>query len=151
MPPSTKHLQKQTFSEDVLMRSIKILDIGYLTVIYVILAIICAKLVDVVFGKFDEKTEKEKSLVRLSLEMVVSLWCYGVLIYTIRNIVPLIPFPLNGYRGFDHLRVKEVTNPTVFTFVFLIYSNLLRNKILDYYKRLPKGYNTVGKNVEPDK
>ncbi len=32
-----------------------------------------------------------------------------------------IPFPLNGYQGFDHLRVKEVGSAGVFSLAFLMY------------------------------
>jgi len=136
MAQGAKRAGKQTFAEDILMRSIKVVDIGFLTVIYVILAITCAKISDAIFGDFNEENEKNKSLVTLSLEMVLILWMYGVLIYLIRNIVPLIPFPLNGFQGFDHLRVKEVSNPTVFSLVFLLYNHYLLNKIKYYYKRL---------------
>ena len=128
----------QTLGHDLLMRSIKMVDIGYLIVIYVFLAIICSKITDFIFGKFQEEEEKKKSFLTLSIELIFSLWLYGILIYFIRNLVPLIPFPLDGFQGFEHHRVKEVGNATVFTFIFLLYSNLLRNKILYYYKRLPK-------------
>jgi hypothetical protein len=129
-------LQKQSVGNDVLMRSIKILDIGYITIVYIAFAIGCAKLVDQVFGAFDEKAEKKKSKVRLTLEMVLAVWAYGVLIYVVRNVVELIPFPLHGYEGFDHFRVKELKNATVFTFTFLMFSNLLKNKVLFYYQHV---------------
>ena len=127
----------QSLGQDILMRSIKMLDIGYLTIIYVFIAIICAKITDMLYGEFDEKKEEQKSLVVLFIELIVSLWFYGVLIYVIRNIVPLIPFPLNGFQGFDHFKVKEVYNPTIFTFVFLLYCNILMHKIKYFYERLP--------------
>jgi hypothetical protein len=129
---------KQTLQQDVLMRSIKMVDIGFLNFIYVGLAVLCAKIVDRVIGKFDETVENKKSFTRVSLEMFVALWLYGVLIYAVRNVVPLIPFPLHGFHGFDHFRVKELGVPTVFSFTFLIFSDYLRNKLLYYYKRLGK-------------
>lgn len=134
---SIKKNPTQSFGQDILMRSIKMVDIGYLTVIYVFFAIICAKLTDMLYGEFDEKKEEQKTTVILFLELLISLWLYGVLIYCIRNIVPLIPFPLNGFQGFDHFRVKEVYNPTIFTFVFLLYCSILLHKIKHFYERLP--------------
>jgi len=127
---------KQTFSNDVLMRSIKILDIGYITVIYIAIAIVCAKLVDKIFGEFDEKKEKKKTKLRLSLEMIGAVWAYGVLIYVVRNVVELVPFPLDQFHGFEHQRVKELKSATVFTFTFLMFSNILKNKVLYYYKNM---------------
>lgn len=128
---------KQTLGQDVLMRSIKIVDIGFLTIIYISLAIVCAKLTDITFGKFDEEKEKKKTVIQISLELLLTLWLYGVLIYIIRNVVELIPFPLNGVGGFDHQRVKELHNPMVFTLVFLLNSDILKKKIAFYYKLIP--------------
>ena len=128
---------KQTFGHDVLMRWIKVLDIGYGTVIYFFLAIVCAKTSDKIFGNFDEERESQKSFARVTLELIALLWLYALLIYVFRNIVPLIPFPLDGYKGFEHSRVKEISNPDlIFVLVFLTYSETLKNKIMSFYKRL---------------
>ena len=125
------------------MRSIKLVDIGFLNFIYIGLAVVCAKIVDHTIGEFDDKVEKKKSFTRVSVEMFVAVWLYGVLVYAVRNLVPLIPFPLHG---FDHFRVKELGVPTVFTFTFLIFSSYLRNKLLYYYKRLGNNEVTFEKN-----
>ena len=45
----------QTIANDLLMRSIKILDIGYITVLYIMFSIGFAYITDKVMGKFDEK------------------------------------------------------------------------------------------------
>jgi hypothetical protein len=127
---------KQTLGNNILMRSIKIVDIGYITVLYIAIAIVCAKLVDKIFGEFDENIEKEKTKLRLSLEMIGAVWAYGVLIYVVRNVVELIPFPLDQYHGFEHQRVKELKSATVFTFTFLMFSNILKNKVLYFYKSM---------------
>jgi hypothetical protein len=139
-------MPKQTLQHNVLMRSIKLVDIGFLNFIYIGLAVVCAKIVDHTIGEFDEKDEKKKSFTRVSVEMFVAVWLYGVLVYTVRNVVPLIPFPLHGFHGFDHFRVKELGVPTVFTLTFLIFSSYLRNKLLYYYKRLGNKDVTFKKN-----
>ena len=53
---------------------IKLLDIGYITTIYAILAIILAKLFDKYFGNFDEVSEKQKSLIQSIVEVILHLW-----------------------------------------------------------------------------
>ena len=50
------------YSKEIIIRIIKLLDIGYITTIYVILAIILAKLCDKKLGKFDEKKASKKYL-----------------------------------------------------------------------------------------
>jgi len=137
---------QQTFENDVLMRSIKILDIGYITVIYVVFSIVIALIVDDVIGKFDEKKESKKPIWRIYIEMILSIWFYGVLIYIVRNLVELIPFPLDGYEGFEHKRVKELGNATVFTFTFLVFCDYFKNKIAFFYKTLSTRKNKIDPN-----
>ena len=131
-------MKTQTLQNDILMRSIKILDIGYITVIYVAFSVICAFIIDKTIGKFDENKEMGKSAWQIICEMILAIWFYGVLIYVVRNLVELIPFPLNGYQGFDHKRVKELGSATVFTFTFLIFCEYFKNKVIFFYKTISK-------------
>ena len=126
----------QTFSNDILMRSIKIFDMGYITILYVTLSLVCAMSVDKLFGDFDETIESKKPLWRLTLEFILTIWLYGVLIYVVRNLIELVPFPLDGYQGFSHKRVKELGSAMVFTFTFVLFSKHLKSKLDFYYKFL---------------
>jgi hypothetical protein len=127
---------KQTTENDLLMRSIKILDIGYITVIYVFIAIAAAYATDKLMGEFDAENEAKKSTTRLTLELVGVIWMYGVLIYIVRNLAELIPFPLDGYEGFEHKRVKELKSATVFTFTYIVFSDHIKQKMAFYYSKL---------------
>jgi len=129
-------MRKQTLQQDILMRSIKILDIGYIGCIYVVFAFLLAYLTDKVLGKFDEEAAKKKSNARLTLEMLIGIWAYGVLAYVVRNVAELIPFPLHGFHGFDHFRVKELKSASIFLFCYLIISNYLRSYVAFYYKHV---------------
>jgi hypothetical protein len=126
----------QTFSNDLLMMGIKILDIGYITVLYIMFSIGFAYVTDKVMGKFDEKKQRNKSDVRLTVELICEMWVYGVFIYIVRNLVGLIPFPLDGYNGFEHRRVKELTNTSVFTFTYIFFSDYLKTKLTYFYNRV---------------
>jgi len=117
------------YKKELIVRSIKILDIGYITVIYVMLGIILARLCDKKLGKFDEKKAKEKPIFQHLIELILLLWFIGVVIYIVRNLVPLIPFPLDGYYGFKHLKVKELTSATFFTITFMYFQVYYQNKI----------------------
>jgi hypothetical protein len=110
-----------TFSLNPGFRFVKILDIGYTTLIYFMLAIVIASLMDILYGKYDENKEKQKSLLRKTLDLVGMIWLNGIIIYFIRNIVALIPSPFNGLFGFQHSRLKELDSAYVFDFV-LIYN-----------------------------
>lgn len=124
----------QTLSNDILMRSIKIIDIGYISILYITFSVICATLLDKIMGDFDEHHESTKSLWQLTAEFCLVIWFYGVLIYVVRNLVELIPFPLDKYHGFEHRRVKELSSAMVFTFTFVLFSSYLKKKLEFYYK-----------------
>jgi hypothetical protein len=124
---------KQTVEHDLLMRGIKLLDIGYINVLYVFVALVFAKITDHMMGKFDSAEEIKKNKLRLTLEFIVALWTYGIAIYVARNFVGMIPFPLNGYQGFEHRLVKELGTATAFTFTFVLFSDYIKNKLLFYY------------------
>ena len=117
------------YKKELIVRSIKILDIGYVTMIYFIIGLILAKICDKKLGKFDEKKASEKSIYQHMFELILYLWFIGVVIYIIRNLVPLIPFPLDGVYGFKHLKVKELTSATIFSISFMYFQVYYQNKI----------------------
>jgi len=124
------------YKKELIIRSIKIIDIGYITVIYVMLGIILARLCVKHFGKFDETKAKKKSIFQHMIELIFLLWFIGVIIYIVRNLVPLIPFPLDGYYGFKHLKVKELTSATFFTISFMYFQVYYQNKIKYIFSKI---------------
>ena len=124
------------YKKELIVRSIKILDIGYITAIYFILGIILAKLCDKHFGKFEEKKADKKSIFQHVIELILYLWFIGVVIYIVRNLVPLIPFPLEGVYGFKHLKVKELTTATIFSISFMYFQVYYQNKIKYIFSKI---------------
>lgn len=143
-PPPGMTLQK-----DILLRSIKIIDIGYITIIYFMLAFYLSIWVDAKLGDFDKEKAASKSTFRLTLESIFHIYLIGVLIYIMRNLVEKIPFPLDGVQGFIHLKVKELTNAAVFTFIFILYQKHLRAK-LEYIRERMFKKNTKETNLSPE-
>jgi hypothetical protein len=123
-----------TILDELIIRSIKVIDIGYIAVIYFTLAFFISGSIDKWLGKFEAKARK--STLRLAAEVILHIWCIGVIVYIVRNIVERIPFPLNGIRGFEHRRVKELSNAAVFTFVMLFFQKHLRHKLEYLYERV---------------
>jgi len=115
--------------KEIRIRSIKILDIGFITAIYLTLGIVLAKLCDRILGEFDEEKEDKKPLWLVLTELFFHLWFIGVVIYVVRNIVPLIPFPLHGVYGYDHFRVKELINAVIFFVMFMNFQTYYQKKI----------------------
>ena len=127
-------MKRQTLHHDLLMRGIKLVDIAYISLLYFTASFACAKATDRAFGPVTLETEKQKSLARRTVEAVGAVALFGVVFYLIRNVVERIPFPLDGYQGFSHKLVSELgPSSSVFSLIYLYFSQFLRNKLTFYY------------------
>lgn len=127
--------QKLSIFHEVLFRIIKCFDIGFVTVIYFFLGIFFAKVFDNYYGEFNKEVEEKKSMFQHTYELIAIMWISGVFIYFIRNFAELIPSPLDHIDSFEHLRVKELKNAAVFTFIFFFFQSYFKSKIQHYYNR----------------
>jgi hypothetical protein len=112
--------------------AIKCLDIGFVTCIYAVMAIICAAITDRLLDDTPQE-EHSKPAWRRMVDMVCIMWLYGMLIYFARNLVPHIPFPLDNVSGYSHMRLKELHNATVFTFLYMLFSEKIKSRLMRYY------------------
>jgi K+-transporting ATPase A subunit len=122
--------------KNVIIRGIKIVDIGFITAIYLTFGLVLAKLCDHILGEFDEEKEKQKPLWQVLIELFFYLWFIGVVVYVVRNVVQLIPFPFHGVYGYDHFRVKELINAVIFFTTFLNFQDYYQKKIKSLFDRL---------------
>jgi tetrahydromethanopterin S-methyltransferase subunit C len=90
---------------DLEFRTIKILDIGYITIIYFILGLLISRLFDSYLGKYDKLNDDKKHPIRVGAELIIIIWVIGATVYLTRNIVELIPSPFHGLYGFDHFQL----------------------------------------------
>jgi hypothetical protein len=135
-----KNIAKQTFANDVLMRSIKILDIGYIFCFYYTLAVILAIITNKHLAPFDPKKYDKLSTRKITIEILLLMWMYGVLCYISRNLIKLIPFPLDGYEGYQHKKIRELNNTWVFSTIYLACATNLRDRITYVFKRYQKKF-----------
>jgi hypothetical protein len=117
---------------DLEFRTIKILDIGYITIIYFILGLLISRLFDSYLGKFNKLNDDKKYLARVGAELIIMIWLIGAIVYLTRNVVELIPSPFDGLYGFKHLQMKELGSAAVLTMLVLSYTYHFAAK-LDYF------------------
>lgn len=116
--------------------AVKLLDIGLVTVYFFALGLLSAKIIDGVLGEFDKENYKTISLWKLGLEIIAQLIFVGILAYGLRNIVGLIPFPLDGVGGFQHNLLKELDGGEVLAVVLIIFQKNLVNKVLYFVEQV---------------
>lgn len=133
---------KTWMRDEMEMRSLKILDIGYIAVLYFIAAAIMTVLFDKAWGEWSLEREALKSTFRIGVELIFMVWVFGVTTYIMRHIVEKIPSPVsfiplsNPDLKFDHKQVKDLSNASVFTLILLGTSYHFRKKLEYFYNRI---------------
>ncbi len=141
------NIRLDTFSgrwmrDELEMRSLKLLDIGYIAVLYFIAAAVMTILFDRLWGEWSQEQESQKSTFRIGIELIGMVWLFGVTTYIVRHLVEQIPSPLsliqlsNPDLKFDHKKVKELSNASVFTLILLGTSYHFRKKLEYFYRRI---------------
>ena len=119
-----------TNKKEVILRLIKIADIGYVTVLFFAVAIAFANLLDYLFVMWFGKENEKKSTTRILLELLCQIIFTGIFSYLGRNIIHFVSSPFNGLYGFDHFKVKEVNSGALLTMLMVIFQNSLQDKII---------------------
>jgi hypothetical protein len=121
---------------EAIVRGIKLLDIGFVTFIYFALGFLAALAIDRALGPFDRRAADAQPTARIVLNASLHMWALGVLFYVARNLVEVIPFPLDGVHGFSHRLVKELGTAPVFVYVVFFYSYNLQSRLYYLYYRV---------------
>jgi hypothetical protein len=129
-------------------RFIKIMDMGYMVILYFTFGIFLSKITDVIFGGQTQEQIKAKSTPLLIIELIATIWFNMVLFYIARNIMQVIPSPFDGLYGYDHSRLKEVTNTAILGLTYLYFQTGLRNKLLELNVRLSLTSGSINTNSD---
>jgi hypothetical protein len=119
-----------------LFLAVKLTDIGLVTAYYFVIGIVFAKVFDHFYGSFRKEKYDEKNPILIFFEIIIHLFLIGVVAYTLRNVVQMIPFPLEGVAGFQHERLKELEGGHVLAIVLVLFQKNLLAKISYFAQRV---------------
>lgn len=108
---------------------VKLLDIGYVTFLFFIFGLVFAKGFDLLYGKFNKDKYKKETKWKLLVEILIHVFAIGVVAYILRNVVEMIPFPLDGVAGFRHSMLKELEGGHIMTIVLILFQKNLEEKV----------------------
>jgi len=126
----------RTFIKEAIFRLTKIADIGYVVLIYFMIGIALAKVTDMIVGTYDPEADKKKSTFRLCMEIMGMIWFNLIMFYIARNFIQWIPSPFHDIYGYDHYRLKELSDSAVLGASYVYFQTNLRSKLDDLNKRM---------------
>ena len=136
--------RKQTVKEDIIIRLIKMLNMGYANVIFIIPTIFIATLLDKkVYSNihFSEvKKDEEKEIIPLLGEILIILTINGIVAYILRNLLQKVPFPFEGVYGFDPMKIMEVRSGAAILVVLMYFAPTIITKIRALQQKISKNF-----------
>jgi hypothetical protein len=129
-------LIKFDLQHELAMRGIKIVDIIYVTTLNFIIGYYTTvgldKFNNMVFGKVKDNVKYSKTVIMF--QVLCQMAITGVLLYIESNIVALIPFPLDGVKGYKHWLLSELGGRSLLGAFLITYQKNLQSRI-NYLQR----------------
>lgn len=116
--------------------AVKLADIGYVTLLYFIVAVAFAFLFEKIYGTKTPDEYENMPIWRLTADCVFHIFLLGVIAYMLRNTVALIPSPLDGIAGFQHARLKELHGGFMLHVLMILFQQSLLDKLSAFTRRV---------------
>jgi hypothetical protein len=117
--------------KDINFRLVKIADIGYITILYFLIAFISSVILCLLFNLYIKFVGKTKNITIIMLELIILIWIVGALTYIVKNIVEIIPSPFEGIQGLKHKKVKELGSAGVYGVILISLSYVITERLND--------------------
>lgn len=115
----------------------KILDLGAVTLYYFLFALIFSIVLNQLTILYESYTDgKYKSISRLMFEIVANIFFVAVAFWIIRNVVERIPYPLDGYGGYQHRLLSTTSTSAIAALTLILFQTSLSDKIRELNVRI---------------
>lgn len=110
-------------------RSIRIINITSLSIIYVTLSFLFSFYLNEMVGKLNKEEASKKSTGMLILEIYFYFVIISICAYIIRNIVKSMMITSYSYFDIENTRTSELNGGIIFAFAIFFFQENLKNKI----------------------
>lgn len=112
----------------------KVGDLAFTSALYFLLALVASVVLNFLTRVYDTYTvsqdgREEKSTPRLVFEVVAFVFFVTAAFYAIRKVVPMIPYPFEGYGGYKHEKLSEINIINISTMTLILFQTTLMDKI----------------------
>ena len=127
---------ENNFNSNTYITIIKIIAILYVSILFGFFGITLSYYTDkyILNNIFPYNDSDSDFYLVFQISLIVGI--LGILSYLGRNLIQMIPFPLEGLHGFEYLRVKEVANGTILAIFIFGFSLVLYNKANQLKKKV---------------
>jgi hypothetical protein len=116
----------ETLKNDIIIKTIRILDIGYITILFFTIGIIASTILDIMHDLLFTKKHK-KRLISVIFEIIIMIILTGIVAHTCKNILDIIPSPLTRYYN-NNYNIQELISISSFIILlFILEKNLKKN------------------------
>jgi hypothetical protein len=126
--------------QDYILRTIKIVDIAYIFSFYALSGFFCSLFINKIFPIYKKEKYAKYSKGKLIAEICLQFATIGVMVYLVKNVFQLIPFPFDGIYGYKHSKVKEIESALPLIYTLLYFQDHLKDKLFSLAAKFIKKY-----------
>jgi hypothetical protein len=123
-----------------IIRTIKIVDIAYIFSFYALAGFFCSLFINKIFPTYTKEKYSKYSKAKLIVEICLQFASIGVMVYLIKNLFELVPFPFDNIYGYKHKSVKELQSALPLIYTILYFQDNLKDKLFTLASKFIKSY-----------
>jgi hypothetical protein len=93
------------------------------------LCFVIAYVISSALDRITSRLDKSKTRTRIFLEVFLQFAIIGAIGYGSRNLIKIIPFPVDGWSGYKHTELAELRSIPLFVFIFMFFQVKTQEKM----------------------
>lgn len=108
------------------LKVVQYLGIGYVGILYFVLACLISVTIDEILPEVEQNNADSIISGKDFAFLLINIWLIAGMFVCLRNIIPMVPFPLDGMYGYHHQSMKETSGAFISGYVMALSVALLQ-------------------------